>query len=1363
MKLRWALLLALTGVLTAQQFNQDIVPASSGLRLGHSNQRWNGFLHNVDINGTCVINGTPCGSGSGGTSISSYTVATLPPSPTPGTLAIVTDGNGPSCTIGGSSTRNLCQFTGFQWVIVSGGTGSAPSFNQITAGINTTALQIGTGGSLSTTGTGTILATNVAQTKLATLNQWLDSYDSVSRTFHTSQPSYDNISGGIARVGEIRSAANNPWLLFDNTASSSDGLKFTLLAGSASILANGASTNISLGLVPKGTGTVNITNAVASTLALPYVTPLNCLTTDALGVVRDAGAPCGSGGGSVTFPIQAPDGSSSSAQYTFTNHPELGFATTLGGDKPQIRQVVVTGAGPGQTITLTVSSPINNLSWNSGDRIILTGLPSSPTDLTSLNITSPSFWTISSVTGTSPTGTATFSTAATTITPGTYAVTTGNAQIYDTVAVGRSLTFNRFTSSTTNPAQTGSIRFARRDAIKARSGFSDDTTLDVSLLRGSAAIAPTNSPGTGVMTVNGAHSSGATTLSIAKQAGTSWSAVAGDAIIIAAANGDSDNQKYTLTANATVTQGTNTSVTITPGLKTALNGGELVVTRFIRTQAGEETGLEVPGDAEFKGNITLTSTNPTLIQVKKQSGTPSINTAYDAGWYLDSTNHFHCKLSAALGGGDCAPLTSGSGYSTIDDEAVALPQQTTVNFTGAGVTCVDNPGSSRTDCTIPGGAGVTGSGTTSKILKWASPTSAGDSTIDDGLTTVNTVTIAATSGLNITGDGTHAGIATLKGGTVPLIVTGQVGYAGPASVTSPWLVSLPGAGSTGFLAATTPTLSVYPGVFRSIAGTSPITVTNGDGASGNPTVACSTCGVTGTGLGQFASTTSAQLATVLSDEIGSGKAVFASALQGTDANLLTAGTFSGSTGNPICRDANGGATDVGCSSATAAGGSNTQLQYNNATVLGGISGWTTNGSTTMTGGATSVLDLSAMAPASGLKLPIVAGAIPTADGFLGVNSTIHATVFGSNGTTMIAAAAATGTSSSTACAASKWVSTISGIAAPTCTQPAVADLSDGANVITSASTATSGRIALGNGGKALQFPAGFSTDGTSAATFGVQNTSVGKLTLSGSDAAVGELDINIAGATGNPLVIKPGANSSTVTLTGPTSSGTIPSSATSPVTLSAAGAIGCATCVVASSPGAGIAHFAGSTQTVTSSAVVDADVSFTTPNLGTPSAATLTNATGLPAASVVAGALANGMTATTQSAADNSTKLATTAYADAVLKAQYKTLICERGLGDGLNAMAAGTYLQSTCYNYTGATITITGIKCLTDNNGTSTLNATDGSANALLTGAITCTNSFASGTQSATTTIASGGYVKFTFVADGTSKQTDWVILETY
>lgn len=147
----------------------------------------------------------------------------------------------------------------------------------------------------------------------------------------------------------------------------------------------------------------------------------------------------------------------------------------------------------------------------------------------------------------------------------------------------------------------------------------------------------------------------------------------------------------------------------------------------------------------------------------------------------------------------------------------------------------------------------------------------------------------------------------------------------------------------------------------------------------------------------------------------------------------------------------------------------------------------------------------------------------------------------------------------------------------------------------------------------------------------------------------------------------------------------------------------------------------------------------------------------------VSTALASGTTATTQSANDNSTKVATTAYADGVLGAQYKKWSCQPGIGDGVNAIVAATYLQYTCLNTSGVTWTITNVKCLTDNNGTSTLNVTNGAGTALLTGAITCTNSFAAGTQSGTTTIASGDYLKWTFVSDGTSKQSTFVINGTY
>jgi hypothetical protein len=45
---------------------------------------------------------------------------------------------------------------------------------------------------------------------------------------------------------------------------------------------------------------------------------------------------------------------------------------------------------------------------------------------------------------------------------------------------------------------------------------------------------------------------------------------------------------------------------------------------------------------------------------------------------------------------------SGAAYTTLADEGSSLTQRSTLNFTGAGVACADNSGSSRTDCTITG-------------------------------------------------------------------------------------------------------------------------------------------------------------------------------------------------------------------------------------------------------------------------------------------------------------------------------------------------------------------------------------------------------------------------------------------------------------------------------------------------------------------------------------------------------------------------------------------------------------------------------------------------------------------------------------
>jgi len=107
---------------------------------------------------------------------------------------------------------------------------------------------------------------------------------------------------------------------------------------------------------------------------------------------------------------------------------------------------------------------------------------------------------------------------------------------------------------------------------------------------------------------------------------------------------------------------------------------------------------------------------------------------------------------------------------------------------------------------------------------------------------------------------------------------------------------------------------------------------------------------------------------------------------------------------------------------------------------------------------------------------------------------------------------------------------------------------------------------------------------------------------------------------------------------------------------------------------------------------------------------------------------------------------------------------CSAGLYNGGSAITVGTYtLSGRCLNVYGATYTITGVKCYSDNNGSSTGNLADSAANPLLNAAITATNTWAAGTQSATTTIAANVWVNWTLVADGTSTTINCVMTEKH
>lgn len=249
--------------------------------------------------------------------------------------------------------------------------------------------------------------------------------------------------------------------------------------------------------------------------------------------------------------------------------------------------------------------------------------------------------------------------------------------------------------------------------------------------------------------------------------------------------------------------------------------------------------------------------------------------------------------------------------------------------------------------------------------------------------------------------------------------------------------------------------------------------------------------------------------------------------------------------------------------------------------------------------------------------------------------------------------------------------------------------------------------------------------------------------------------------------------------------GTVTSVATTaPITggtFTTSGTIACATCVTSSSPGAGIAHFAGSTQAVTSSAVALAsDVSGQLP-IGSVGSAGLSGTAPVTIAATGVIACATCATTTNGGALSGTSPVAISA-AGAIsinnngitatqLAAQYAKKACGFSMGDGTNAVAAATYPSSgqmlQCVNNSGVTWTITGIHCFTDNAGTSTINVYNNAGTSLLTGAITCnatkTSGGAAGTQSATTTIATTDGLNFVFVADGTSKYVTATVDFTY
>lgn len=215
----------------------------------------------------------------------------------------------------------------------------------------------------------------------------------------------------------------------------------------------------------------------------------------------------------------------------------------------------------------------------------------------------------------------------------------------------------------------------------------------------------------------------------------------------------------TQTANATLTAEQALSA-LSTGCMGSATGTGVVSTRSIIGTSNQVTVTS--GDCSSNPIIAL---SPTL--TIPGPGIEFTETAGDAtcaaGNYWikanSTTGNFRkCQNGATtdldtVGGG-------GSGYASVADEGTGLTARTTINFTGAGITCVDNSGATRTDCTVAGGGGSSSVGSANAVQ---SSNGAG-AFLDSGCTAVSSV-MTCSGGFQAGSSG--IGILDLLEGTAP--------------------------------------------------------------------------------------------------------------------------------------------------------------------------------------------------------------------------------------------------------------------------------------------------------------------------------------------------------------------------------------------------------------------------------------------------------------------------------------------------------------------------------------------------------------------------------------------------------------------
>src|SRR6266568_8882907 len=130
------------------------------------------------------------------------------------------------------------------------------------------------------------------------------------------------------------------------------------------------------------------------------------------------------------------------------------------------------------------------------------------------------------------------------------------------------------------------------------------------------------------------------------------------------------------------------------GVCTLSGGGGIVSTLPVSTTTAADGTFSIV----VNGNDALTPAG-TFYEVRyiAQSGT-----IYSANYSITGTS-FNLNNATPLGAMPPAPTPAA--YTTGEQSGTTLQQRQLLNFTGSGISCADNSGLSRTDCTVTAGSG----------------------------------------------------------------------------------------------------------------------------------------------------------------------------------------------------------------------------------------------------------------------------------------------------------------------------------------------------------------------------------------------------------------------------------------------------------------------------------------------------------------------------------------------------------------------------------------------------------------------------------------------------------------------------------